>query len=267
MTPEYTSSIGQSPGACLWTGLPTLVHPAASMLDAIRRLFTSKPAGPDWRAVSAWAKAQGFAFKQVPESAGFAIDGVFGDQPWRLEWGPPQRRYVQTRELRMRMELSLRQDPAMMVLSRRLLELLEQETFDDFTQGTQTYVGSSVPEEMRWLAMWPRAALVGQREVREHFAALGVIPDAAGSWIQGPLATQLLAALPGLLREQPPFMLMCHRQRLYLRMELAAVEVADLAEAVAIFAVAGRQIFRLEDRESEAAGWTLATTAASRTAD
>lgn len=232
------------------------------MLDAIRRLFSSKPEGPDWRAESGWAKAQGFAFKQVPESAGFAIDGRFDDRPWRLEWGPPQRRYVKTRELRMRMELKLNQDPSMMVLSRSLLDLLEQETFDDFTQGTQTYVGSSVPEEMRWLAMWPRATLGGQREVRQQFAALGVLPEVAGSWLEGALARQLLAALPGLLRGAPPFMLMCHRGRLYLRMELAEVGPGDLAEAVAIFAVAAHQLFRLEGREPEAARWSSAALAA-----
>ncbi|MEO8279262.1 MAG: hypothetical protein ABI564_06185 [Ideonella sp.] len=226
------------------------------MLDAIRRIFSGKPAGPDWRSESGWAKAQGFAFKQVPDSAGFAIDGQFDDRAWRLEWGPPQRRYVQTRELRMRMELSLRQDPSMMVLSRRLLDLLEQETFDDFTQGTQTYVGSSVPEEMRWLAMWPRASLSGQREVRQHFAALGVLPDVAGSWLEGRLGSQLLAAQPGLLRAAPPFMLMCHRSRLYLRMELAEIGSTDLAEAIAIFAVAAQQLLRLEGRESEGAAWT-----------
>ncbi len=234
------------------------------MLDAIRRIFSSKPAGPDWRVESGWAKAQGFAFKQVSESAGFAIDGKFGDLPWRLEWGPPQRRYVTTRELRMRMELSLHQDPSMMVLSRSLLDLLEQETFDDFTQGTQTYVGSSVPEEMRWLAMWPRAALSGQREVRQHFAALGVVPDVAGSWLEGPLATQLMAALSGLLRAEPPFMLMCHRGRLYLRMELPEAGATDLAEAVAIFAVAAQQILRLEGRGSEAAEWSTSALASWR---
>ncbi len=234
------------------------------MLDAIRRIFSSKPAGPDWRAESGWAKSQGFAFKQVPESAGFAIDGQFGDQAWRLEWGPPQRRYVATRELRMRMELSLHQDPSMMVLSRSLLDLLEQETFDDFTQGTQTYVGSSVPEEMRWLAMWPRASLSGQREVRQHFAALGVVPEVAGSWLEGPLAAQLLAALPGLLRAGPPFMLMCHRGRLYLRMELAEPAAADLADAVALFAVAGQQLLRLEGRGSEAADWATTALASRR---
>ncbi len=225
-------------------------------------MFSARPAGPDWREVSAWAREQGFVFKQVPESAGFAIDGRFDEQPWRLEWGPPQRRYVRSRELRIRMELSLQQEKQMMVLSRSLLDLLEQETFDDFTQGTQTYVGSSVPEEMRWLAMWPRASLSGQRELRQQFAALGVMPEVAGSWVEGPLAAQLLLARHGLLRAQPPFMLMCHRGRLYLRMELGEVGVAELAEAVEIFAVAAQQVLRLEEREAEAGTWVSAAAAA-----
>ncbi|WP_418320426.1 hypothetical protein [Piscinibacter sakaiensis] len=231
------------------------------MFDAIKRMFASQPDGPDWRAVAGWARAQRFTFKQVPESDGFAIDGRFDDRPWRLEWGPAQRRYIKTRELRIRMEMAQQPELQMMVLSRSLLELLEQETFDDFTQGTQTYVGSSVPEEMRWLAMWPRAALSGQREVRQHFAALGANPDVAGSWVEGPLGTQLLAAGQGLLSRQPPFMLMCHRARLYLRMELGEVDPLALSEAVLLFAVAAQQVLRLDGRDAQAQAWVAAASA------
>ena len=130
------------------------------MLEGIKRLFTGSASGPaeGWEGIAPWAASKQYTFRGVHEE-GFVVDGRLGATPWRLEWGPPQRSYIKTRELRMRMELSLRQDPAMMVLSRSLLDLLEQETFDDFTQGTQTYVGSSVPEEMRWLAMWGRNSL------------------------------------------------------------------------------------------------------------
>lgn len=232
------------------------------MLDAFKRMFTGKPPGPDWRTVSGWAKSQQFVFKRVREPEGFAIDGNFGSLPWRLEWGPPQRSYIPTRELRLRMALDLPADLQMMVLSRSLLEHLEHQTFEDFTQSTQTYVGSAVPEEMRWLAMWPRAALAGQRELRQHVAALGVDPAFAETWIDGALGKQLLSAADGLLKPQPAFLLMCHRGRLYLRMELAEADSPVLADAVALFAVAAQQALRTAGRVADARDWSSTASAA-----
>jgi hypothetical protein len=227
------------------------------MLDAFKRMFSGKSAeGPDWRSVSGWARSRRYAFKRVSEAEGFALDGSFGEQPWRLEWGPPQRSYIATRELRIRMELGLPADLQMMVLTRSLLEKLEHQTFEDFTQSTQTYMGSAVPEEMRWLAMWPRAALPGQRELRQLCAVLGPDPDFAGSWVEGALGLQLTGAREGLLAGQPPFMLMCNRGRLYLRMELPVAQAEQVAEAVDLFGVAAQQVLRAVGRAAEARTWS-----------
>lgn len=226
------------------------------MLDAIKRMFGGRPPGPDWSPVSGWAKSQHYAFKLVREAEGFAIDGRFGSLPWRLEWGPPQRDYIPGRELRLRMELGLPPDLQMMVLSRSLLEALEHRTFEEFTQGNQTYMGSAVPEEMRWLAMWPPATLAGQRELRQHVAALGVDPAFAETWVEGPLARQILAAVAGLLRERPPLLMMVHRGRLYLRMALPEATSAALAEAVALFGVAAQQALRTAGRTLDERDWS-----------
>lgn len=232
------------------------------MLDAFKRIFSSKPAGPDWRQVSGWARSQQYAFKTVREHGGFAIDGAFGRLPWRLEWGPPQRGYVKTRELRLRMELALPPDLQMMVLNRTLLELLEHQTFEDFTQGTQTYVGSAIPEEMRWLAMWPRAPLNGQRDLRQHFAALGPDPALAGAWLEGALGLQLLGVRDTLLKAAPPFMLMTGRGRLYLRMELPEAEAQPLADAVGVFGVAAQQLLRVTGQAIDERDWSTTALAA-----
>lgn len=228
---------------------------ADPMLDAFKRLFASRSAAHDWRTVSGWARSQHYTFKTVKESQGFAIEGCFGQAPWRAEWGPPQRGYITSRELRLRMELSLPPDLQLMVISRTLQEVLEHQTFEDFTQGNQTYVGSAVPEEMRWLAMWPRAALSGHRELRQHFSALGVDAALAGSWVDGALGLQLLAARQALLQDSPAFIVMCNRGRLYLRMALPQPSSALLAEALAVFGVAAQQLLTVVGREQDAEDW------------
>ena len=232
------------------------------MLDSLKRLFSGKSAGPDWRTVSGWARSQHYAFKQVRDSEGFVVEGGFGRLPWRLEWGPPQRHYIPTRELRLRMELGLPADLQMMLLSLSLLEALERQTFDDFTQSNQTYVGSAVPEELRWLAMWPRAPLAGQRALRQHVAALGVDPAFAEAWAEGALGGELLAVADRLLKDAPPFMLMCHRGRLYLRMDLPEARADLIGLAVDVFAVAARQALRVAGLAVEAGDWS--NTAAAR---
>lgn len=226
------------------------------MFNHLKRMFGGPPEGPDWRPVSGWAKSQSYTFKLVREAEGFAIDGRFGRLPWRLEWGPSQRDYIEGRELRIRMALVVPEDLQMMVLSRSLLEALEHRTFEEFTQGNQTYVGSAVPEEMRWLAMWPPAALAGQRELRRVIAALGVDPAFAETWLEGPLARQLLASTEGLLKEQPAFLLMCQRGRLYLRMAMAEATSGALAEAVALYGVAAQQALRTAGSPLDPADWS-----------
>lgn len=235
------------------------------MLDAFKRLFKSTSAASDWRALSGWARSQHYTFKTVKESDGFVVDGSFGPSPWRAEWGPPQRSYIASRELRLRMELALPPDLQLMVISRSLQEALEHQTFEDFTQGNQTYVGSAVPEEMRWLAMWPRAALSGHKELRQNFSSLGVDASLAGSWVDGALGLQLLAARQGLLKDGPAFILMCNRGRLYLRMEMPTPSSTRLAEAVAVFGVAAQQLLSALGREQDAEDWPSTASAAWQT--
>ncbi|GAP34591.1 hypothetical protein [Piscinibacter sakaiensis] len=232
------------------------------MLDALKRLFSSSPGQPDWREVSGWARSQQYAFKIVREAAGFAIDGAFGSLPWRLEWGPPQRAYVKTRELRLRMALAVPEDAQALLLNRSLLDALEAQTFEDFTQGTQTYVGSAIPEEMRWLAMWQRSPLPGQRELRQHLAALAPDPAIAARWVDGPLGLQLLGLREGLLKAQPPFLLMANRGRLYLRMELAEATAPALAEAVGVFGVAAQQWLAVCGVAADERDWSATAIAA-----
>ena len=111
------------------------------MLESFKRLFAAKaePA-PTWPEVEAWARREGLPFRRVREGEGFVIEGRLDDQPWRLEWGPPQRSYIAGRELRMRMELDLPGDLQMLLLAKPLMDQLERQTYESFTEGLQTQI-------------------------------------------------------------------------------------------------------------------------------
>ncbi len=226
------------------------------MFEAIKRWMSAEPPGPDWAGVAAWAKEHQYGFKRAKDNEGFVIDGTFGDSPWRLEWGPPQRSYITTQELRIRMELHLPSDLQMLLLSRPLMEMLEGETFDRYTQSTQTQIDLSTPEEMRWLAMFPKSTLMLPKGVRTHFGTVASNPKAAIAWVDTVVAAQLELAAQSWLRDAPPFLLMTLRGRLYLRLQLDPPEPSAVAGAVALFDVAAQSAMRVAGMGHEgAAEW------------
>ena len=77
------------------------------MLESIKRIFGKQGTERDLTDVSGWAQRHGLGFKRARGDEGFVIDGLLNGQPWRMEWGPPQRGYIQGHELRLRMELDL----------------------------------------------------------------------------------------------------------------------------------------------------------------
>ncbi len=215
------------------------------MLDAFKRLISRPPAGPDWREVSEWAKRNKLSFKREHEGIGFALGGGLDSKPWRLEWGPPQRNYIEGHELRLRMELGLSPNLQMLLISQPLLETLERQTFERFTESTQTVIDGATPEEMRWLAMFPKVPYKGSKEVRMRFGLVGSAPAEAASWVEGALAHQLEEAAVGFLKKEPPFVLMLLRGRAYLRLQMSVPEVPLIAQSVALFEVAVLQALRV----------------------
>ncbi len=179
------------------------------------------------------------------ENEGFVVDGLLDGRAWRLEWGPPQRGYIESQELRLRMELGLPQDLQMLLLSRPLMETLERWTFEHYTENMQTRIDVSTPEEMRWLAMFPKVTLAAPKDLKNRFAAVAANPPTAAAWIDGPLSERLAVAARGPLADEPPLVLMTLRGRLYLRLELAEPEVPAIESMVALFETAVAQAMRV----------------------
>ena len=226
------------------------------MLDAIKRWLTSEPPPSGWEEIATWAKKQGFPFKTTKDGDGFVIEGSFADRPWRLEWGPPQRSYITTHELRIRMELGLPASMQMLLMSRSLMETLERETFERYTEGTQTQIDVSTPEEMRWLAMFPKAAPAFGRELRALVGVVANDPQLGVQWTDGLLTQRLEVVAKTLLLDQAPLLMMTLRGRLYLRHELPDPRPAPVAAAIALFdAGAQAAVHALETQAEGQPGW------------
>ncbi|MES2888735.1 MAG: hypothetical protein V4739_12090 [Pseudomonadota bacterium] len=219
------------------------------MLDQVKRWFSNNEAGFDLTAMSEWSRQQGWDFKRVREGDGFALDGQWSDKPWRLEWGPSQRTFIQQRELRLRMELHLPSDLQMLVLNRSLAEQLEANAFDQYTQTTQTVIDCSAPEEMRWLAMFPKVNLSCHKDLRSRYGAWSNAPSVAQWWLDGPLAAALEQLAREWLPEDIPFVLMTLRGRLYLRAQIPVPSQDLLTHLQGVFLVAAEQVMRVSTLE------------------
>jgi hypothetical protein len=226
------------------------------MLESFKRLFSRPGNDRDFTLIAEWAKRREHVYKRARGEDGFVIDGAFEGRPWRIEWGPPQRAYIEGHELRIRMELELPSELQMLVLSRPLMDSLERQTFEEFTDNVQTQIGTKTPEEMRWLVMFPKVSLAGLKTLRLRFGAVASAPAAGLAWLEGPLANMLEHAAHDLLRAEPPFVLMTLRGRAYLRMQLLAPDPKAVAGALALFETAIAQAFRTaEGRNDAGAEW------------
>ena len=217
------------------------------MLDAFKRWFAPAPApaAAPWSEVEQWAQVAGHGFKRSRTGDGFAVDGSFEGRAWRLEWSLPQRSYIEGHELRMRMELGLPSVLQMLVLSRPLMESLERESFERFTELTQTRIDVATSEEMRWLAMFHKADLPASRNVKERFAAVANDPQLVSAWVEGALASGLDQAAATFLLAEPPFVVMSLRGRVYLRLQLAVPTAASVAAVVGLYSTACSQALRV----------------------
>jgi len=206
------------------------------MLDGLKRLFSGAPAAPleGWDGIAPWAASRQYTFRGVPNE-GFVVDGRLGATPWRLEWGPSQRPYIQGQELRLRAEMGLVSDLQLVLMNRALQETMEQAVFDQYVEGVQTRIDNQTPPEMRWLVMFPRLAGGELGVLRERYVGLASAKRWLLQWLEGPL-TQALASL----RVDPavPLVLMIGRGRLMLRTALAEPEVPALQAWLRLFETA-----------------------------
>lgn len=215
------------------------------MLESFKRLFGTPGQGADLAEIKAWAGKRGYAY--APMEGGFAVDGQYDGKPWQLEWAPAQRAFMQGNELRMQIQAGIAPDVHMMVLSRPLMESLEKQAFQKFTQSLQTQIDDASPEEMRWLVMFAKVDLSGMPAVVAHYGAVASSPAQGQLWIEGPLAKLLERATGTLLVGDPPFLLTISRGRAEMRMQLADVSSPFVGAAISLFETAVGQALLAPD--------------------
>lgn len=219
----------------------------AAMLGSLKSLFARASPDADGDAIAAWAAQRGHAYKREKDGDGFAIDGRLDATLWRLEWGQPQRLYIQGRELRMRMVLDLPPDLQMLVMTCALKEALEKAAFEHVTQGNQTQLDESIPEETRWLVLFPKIAFGESKTLRATVTGVSSLPHEGVAWLDGALGRAFERASTTWLSAQPPFLLMTLRGRIYLRLQLGSADQPDVAAALELFetaATAARRVAR-----------------------
>lgn len=208
------------------------------MFDSVKKWLHTQPPGSDGKVLSSWAKAHGHTFKTVRDERGGVIECRDLERRWRIEWGNSQRIYIDGAELRMREELGVSPDFQLLLLSRTLTTKLETDVFDRFTEAMQTQIDHTMPEEMRWLAMFPRVSLGDNKPLKVRFNLQSPNAAAAQGWIAGEIGDALLKAAHTFLQADPPFMMMILRGRLYLRMQALKVDEELLDGADALFRMA-----------------------------
>ena len=194
--------------------------------------------------VSEWAVTQGLSFS-ADRTGTVTMEGKVQGRRWRLERGRPTRDYVVGHELRGRAELALHEDVAAMVMNRSLKEALESRAFEQSTDQLQTAIDSSLPQEVRWLAMFDEFAWEGPPAAFwDRYAVVAERRETAQGWIDPALAQLLLDwPAPGPSTEVP-FTLLLLRGRAYLRMEYRPANLPTLQHAALVFTSACESALR-----------------------
>ena len=220
-----------------------------AMFDRLRKALHSSGGSSAGKPVSnqevvRWAGTQRLAIVAQATEGHFDLGGELNGHPWRLECGASTREYVRGLELRGRADVGADPDAAVMVLNRPLQEALEGNAYSAITDTLQTTVNASMPEEMRWLAMfeevaWPELPI----SFRRHFAVVAEHIETAQRWIHAPVVSQLLNILEGeggAARAESPLLLMLVRGKVYLRMEHTHRSLPEIAQATQLLHAAAQ---------------------------
>jgi len=228
------------------------------MLNALRRLISKGKHTAEPVAFANWAQVKGYSYRRVRDADGCVIDGQLGAMAWRIEWGAPQREYIQGGELRIIAECDLPKELMAMVLNRALLEAMEKTVYDRFVDDVQTRMDAETPAEMRWLVMFTKMTAQDLGRLGERYGAVCNVPNWLAQWLHGELNDALAATL-GEVQADEPVVMTIGRSRLTLRAALPQADLPRLVLWLSVFEHALREAKRLGSEWRDASGAGLTT--------
>lgn len=213
--------------------------------------------------INDWAQSRNASFTLTEDGEGFLIEEArHAMGGLRIEWGTPQRDYIEGRELRLRMELKLSGDLQMLVVERQLLDALERAVFEAYTDTLQTRVDTDTPEEMRWLVMFSKAEHWKSKVARSRFSACAVTQELADAWVGSSLGETLALASQDLVPAGHAFVMLTQRGNLYLRTAMLEPSIEAIKGFVRLAETAAREAQQLQQRLGEAGIWANPSAAA-----
>ncbi|HEX4509751.1 MAG TPA: hypothetical protein VH328_06725 [Burkholderiaceae bacterium] len=191
------------------------------MLEAVRRWLARGHGLPAWDEVATWARANGWTLRRTLSQEGWVMDRHPERPRWRIEWGPSQRAFMSSHELRIRVETKARPEVQALVLDRALLARLDREVYQQYTDSVQTRLDAETPEEMRWLAMHTKLAPNDMgASLRDRYGGVSSDPPWLVRWLPGPVSDALVAlakVMPIRAVAAEPFILRLSPGRIVLR--------------------------------------------------
>ncbi|MDE2077782.1 MAG: hypothetical protein KGI91_12025 [Burkholderiales bacterium] len=212
------------------------------MFSAIKRLIGSGSKVVDQGGVlAAWAKAEGHAFKHVSgRSPGYVVETKRG---WRAEWGASQRKlYIPGQELRFRSESTMPHDVQLVMLTRALAHTLETDVFSRYTNDMQTQIDTSLPDEMRWLAMHPQVDTPQSPKLGKRFVILSNAVEVSQLWLDETLIHAFEQAAEAWWTDTLMLVLTVNRGMLTMRMAGDLIDPMLLEQVADLFDLASRRL-------------------------
>lgn len=186
--------------------------------------------------LAAWATEMGYSYAASDSGRLVSISGKVMGRPWRMDLGPPSRRFIQGKEVRARAEAGVNEDVSVLIMNRPLKAALEKQAYSLYTDSLQTTADPNLPEEMRWLSMfeeigWDALPL----SFWDRYSVLGDQREPAMSLLNQQLAGLMMDWPPEGPGPDVPFILMLLRGKVYLRMEYSPARLKTLQHASKIF--------------------------------
>lgn len=214
------------------------------MFDTIKRWIGGAPQATATesgaRVLTAWARDEGHKVKSVAGNAqGVVIETAAG---WRIEWGPSQRPYFKGHELRFRCDGGVSPDVQVLWVSKVLAHQLESEVFNSYTDAMQTRIDTTLPDEMRWLAMHPKLLLVERPLLARRFLLLTNAEGVTRQWFDGPVLDAFDAAASSWWTDALVMLMTLNRGILTIRMPGDDLEPNQLKRVGSLFDVAAQHL-------------------------